>query len=178
VRLIGAELEAILHCLGNTTAVFRATSLPTTPSHARYHHNLPTQTTPFVGREAELTELARLLTDSAVPLVTILGSGGMGKTRLALEAAETQLSNFTDGVYFVPLAPLTSADSIVPAMAEALNFSFYGGSTPQQQLLDYLRQKTMLLILDSFEHLLDGVGLVTNILQIAPGVKVLTTSRE
>jgi predicted ATPase/predicted Ser/Thr protein kinase len=178
VRLVGAELETILHSLGDSAAVFRAASLPDTPVPAQ-RHNLPAQTTPFVGRETELAELARLLADPAVRLVTILGSGGMGKTRLALQTAEGQLSHFSHGVYFVSLAPLTSAENIVPTIAEALNFSFYEGDTsPQRQLLDYLRQKTMLLILDNFEHLLKGVGLVTDILQAAPSVKLIATSRE
>ncbi len=142
-------------------------------------HNLPAQTTPFVGRESELAELARLLADPAIRLLTVVGSGGMGKSRLTLEAASVQLANYADGVYFVALAPLATADAIVPTIAAALKFAFQSdGRTTQQQLFDYLRQKEMLLLLDNFEHLINAAGLVSELLQAAPQVKVLATSRE
>jgi serine/threonine protein kinase/tetratricopeptide (TPR) repeat protein len=201
VRLVGAELEAILKGREMPTPLRLAPgesrfaeegrfsgesrfSTPT-PDATRPRHNLPAQPTPFVGREAELTELARLLADPDVRLLTILGGGGMGKTRLALEAGAAQLNNFQHGVYFVSLAPLQSAEAIVPTVAGALGFSFYEGGKPRQQLLDYLREKNKLLIMDNFEHLLaspepgrgDGAGLVADVLQAAPAVKVLTTSR-
>jgi predicted ATPase/predicted Ser/Thr protein kinase len=189
VRLVGAELEAILKGREVPTPLRLAPgesrfSTPT-PDTTRPRHNLPAQPTPFVGREAELTELARLLADPDVRLLTILGAGGMGKTRLALEAGAAQLGNFQHGVYFVSLAPLDSVEAIVPTTAGALGFSFYEGGEPRQQLLDYLREKNKLLIMDNFEHLLagpepgpgDGVGLVTDILQTAPEVKILSTSR-
>ncbi|MBE9508877.1 MAG: protein kinase, partial [Chloroflexi bacterium] len=181
VRLVGAELEAILKGWEVVTPARLAPAesrfaTPTPPADVP-RHNLPAQPTPFVGREAELTELARLLTDPDVRLLTILGAGGMGKTRLALEAGEAQLDNFEHGVYFVSLAPLRSVDAIVPTVAEALGFSSYEGGEPRQQLLDYLRQKDMLILMDNFEHLLDGVDLVTDILKTAPGVEILPTSR-
>jgi predicted ATPase/DNA-binding SARP family transcriptional activator len=150
---------------------------PVSPPKAARKHNLPVQPTPFLGREMELAELARLLTDPDVRLVTLLGPGGMGKTRLALEAAAAQIDTFVHGVYFVSLASLQSVEAIVPTVAETIGFSFYKGGEAQQQLLDYLRQRTMLLIMDGFEHLLDGVGLVTDILRTAPDVKILTSSR-
>ena len=120
-------------------------------------HNLPAQLTPFVGREAELAEIAERLQDPACRLLTLVGPGGCGKTRLALEAAAGQLDNYFHGVFFVSLAPLQSVDGIVPTVAEAIGFQFYTAAEaaePQQQLLDYLRQKAMLLILDNCEHLL------------------------
>jgi predicted ATPase len=82
-----------------------------------------------------------------------------------------------DGVYFVSLAPLDAADLIVPAVAQALGFTFYGGIEPRQQLLDYLKQRHVLLILDNFEHLIEGVDLVTDALKTAPAIKILATSR-
>jgi predicted ATPase/DNA-binding SARP family transcriptional activator len=139
--------------------------------------NLPVQLTPFIGREEELAEIQERLQDPACRLLTLVGLGGSGKTRLALEAAATQIDHFSHGVYFISLAPLDSVDSIVPTVAEALGFRFYEEGEPRQQLLDYLRQKRMLLILDNFEHLVEGAGLVTDILQIAPDVKILVTSR-
>jgi predicted ATPase/DNA-binding SARP family transcriptional activator len=147
--------------------------------------NLPILLTPFVGREAVLAEIADRLQDPDCRLLTLVGPGGCGKTRLAMKAATAQLDSYPHGVYFVSLAPLQSVEAIVPTVAEALGFSFYEGGEPRQQLLDYLRQKTMLLIMDNFEHLLacpepsrrDGVGLVTDILKAASDVKVLATSR-
>ncbi len=161
------------------------------PSTAR-KHNLPIQLTPFVGREAELVNLGRLLADPHVRLVTIIGPGGMGKTRLALEAARAEVDRtdrrardssaaspvFANGVYFVSLAHLDSSGAIVPAVAEALDFTFYEDVDPQQQLLDYLRQKCVLLVMDNFEHMLGGVGWVIDMLENAPGVKILATSRS
>jgi predicted ATPase/tetratricopeptide (TPR) repeat protein len=139
--------------------------------------NLPVPLTPFVGREAELAEIQGRLGDTTCRLLTLVGPGGSGKTRLALEAAEAQIDSYAHGVFFVSLAPLDSIDSMVPTVAEALGFRFYEEGEPQQQLLDYLRQKRMLLILDNFEHLVEGAGLVTEILQTAPGVKILAASR-
>jgi predicted ATPase len=139
--------------------------------------NLPLQLTPFVGREEELAQIQERLQDPACRLLTLLGLGGSGKTRLALEAAAPQIDHYPHGVYFISLAPLDSVDSIVPTVAEALGFRFYEEGEPQQQLLDYLRQKRMLILLDNFEHLVEGAGLVTDILQTAPEVKVLVTSR-
>jgi predicted ATPase/DNA-binding SARP family transcriptional activator len=139
--------------------------------------NLPLQLTPFVGREEELAQIQERLGDPACRLLTLVGLGGSGKTRLALEAAAPQIEDYPHGVYFISLAPLDSVDSIVPTMAEALGFRFYEEGEPQQQLLDYLRQRRTLIILDNFEHLVEGAGLVTDILQTAPEVKILVTSR-
>src|SRR3954454_6576346 len=101
--------------------------------------HLPPQATPFVGRSEELAEIAALLADPNCRLLTLVGPGGIGKTRLALEAARPL--TFSNGIYFVALQPLSSPDLIVPAIADALQFQFYSGGEPQQQLLDYLREK-------------------------------------
>jgi predicted ATPase len=194
VRLVGAELEMLLATIGERPATVSAPQgqlstvagrrlpvearfvTPTLPADAP-KHNLPLQPTPFVGREAELAELNRLLNDPDVRLVTILGAGGMGKTRLALRAAEMQLGQFAHGVFLVSLAPLQSTEAILPTIAQAIGFSFYGGSTPRQQLLGYLREKQMLLLLDNVEHLLAGVDIVAEILGTAQDVRMLATSR-
>ena len=160
-------------------------SIPVGPKHS----NLPIQPTPFVGRGAVLAEIADRLQDPDCRLLTLVGPGGSGKTRLALETGAAQLDNYTHGVWFVSLAPLQSVEAIVPTVADALGFRFYadagggadvgGGAMvePQQQLLDYLLQKSLLLIMNNYEHLLGGAGLVTEILKTAPDVKVLATSR-
>jgi predicted ATPase len=140
--------------------------------------NLPVSLTPFVGREKERAAIQARLRDPDCRLLTLVGPGGIGKTRLAVEAASAQTDAFPYGVFFVPLAPLQSADAIVPTMAQALGFSFYEGTEPRQQLLDHLRQKRALLVMDNFEHLLSGVDLVTDILRTARDVKILATSRE
>ena len=158
--------------------------------------HLPPQPTPFIGREVELADMDKLIANPEVRLVTIVGPGGIGKTRLALAAAERQLTRravsasatsdsnpqFSHGVYFVSLGPLSSVDHIVPTMAAALGFQLAAEGqqprSPRQQILGYLRQKRLLLVMDNFEHLLDDVALLAEILQAAPEVKILATSRE
>jgi predicted ATPase/DNA-binding CsgD family transcriptional regulator/predicted Ser/Thr protein kinase len=185
VRLVGAELEAIMQDMdddqhhvpvGHEDLPRFAT--PTPHPSGIPQHNLPNQTTPFIGREVELADLAELIADPDIRLITLLGSGGSGKTRLALESARALLPSFKNGVTFVSLAPLGSAENIIPAIAEAVGFQFFEHMEPRGQLIDLFREKTSLLVLDNFEHVLDGADLVNEILRAAPGVKVLATSRE
>lgn len=153
----------------------------TLSAHPTPGRNLPTQSTPFVGRQAELNDLRSLLVDSMVRLLSLIGPGGSGKTRLALQIAAQEQDTFADGVYFVPLAALNSPDNLIPAIAKSLRLSFFKeGEPPQQQLFDYLRARHLLLILDNYEHLLvddSGAAQVNEILTAAPDVKVLVTSR-
>jgi predicted ATPase/DNA-binding SARP family transcriptional activator len=173
------------------------TGLPVRRSSAQ--HNLPAQTTLFVGRDEELAELGAQLRDPACRLLTLLGPGGIGKTRLAIQLAEDLLEEeptpFEHGVFFVPLASLQAAEAVVPAVAEALGYSFHASdegserTTPRRQLLDYLQRKRLLLVMDNYEHLLvdgapqsddgggDSTGFVTDLLSTAPGVNILVTSR-
>ena len=178
VRLVGAELDALLK--GRTPARVESRFAPPTPAAHVRRHNLPTQATTFIGRQAELAELGRLLAAPDVRLVTVVGLGGMGKTRLALEAGAAEIERYRDGVYFVSLAPLQSTGAIIPALSQALGFTFYEGSEPRRQLLDYLASRRVLLILDNCEHLLaDGEtgALVAEILSASRSTKVLATSR-
>ena len=140
--------------------------------------SLPIPPTPLVGRTAELTELSEMLENPACRLITIVGPGGIGKTRLALAAAAEGANTFTHGVAFVPLASLGSAEFLISAIAAALEFAFYGPEDPKAQLLNYLRHKEILLAMDNFEHILEGASLVAEILRVAPGVSVMVTSRE
>ena len=145
-----------------------------------------TPPTPLVGRAAELAELAALLADPSCRLVTLTGPGGIGKTRLSIETASRHAAAFSDGAAFVPLAAVATPDLVAPAIANALGFDFYGTSDPASQLRDYLRDKSLLLVLDNFEHLIagpaDGAGqsadLLVDIVQHSPGVKLIVTSRE
>ncbi len=140
--------------------------------------NLPRPQTPFIGREPELLALGHLLQDPHCSLLTIVGPGGIGKTRLAIEAGHQSTELFPDGTWFVPLASLNSPDMMVPAIADAIAFKFQDSTDPQAQLLRHLRAKRALLVLDNAEHLLDGVGVLTEILKECPQVKLLVTSRE
>jgi predicted ATPase/DNA-binding SARP family transcriptional activator len=145
---------------------------------AEPRHNLPSQPTPFVGRVPELSKIAGFLADPSCRLLTVVGHGGVGKSRLAIQAAEAQVGAFADGAWFVPLAPLSSVDLLASAIVDALPVSSFGSVDPRVQLLNTLREKRVLLLLDSFEHLLEGATLVTEMLDSAPGLKVLVTSRE
>lgn len=146
---------------------------PTTP-----RHNLPAQLTTFVGRKEEIAEISRRLLHPDYRLVTLVGTGGVGKTRLALQSARQQVAAFGNGVTFVPLAEVASPDLVATAIANALDLTFARGDDPDEQLYDFLRHREMLLILDGFEHLLAGAGLIMDILRNAPYVTVLVTSRE
>ena len=139
---------------------------------------LPAPLIPFIGREREIAELERLLRDPARRLITLLGPGGMGKTALAVEVARRQAGRFADGVYFVPLAPLTSPAELAPAIVKALGVQFHQQDQPEQQVLDYLREKAICLVLDNFEHIRAGVEFVTAMLHAAPRLRLLVTSRE
>jgi predicted ATPase/DNA-binding SARP family transcriptional activator len=156
------------------------TSIPSTPVN-----NLPIQLTPFFGRKLELAQLGQLFADPECRCITLVGPGGIGKTRLALQAAQNHLDEFAEGVAFVPLASIGSTKAIIPVMAKAINFDFFGTSNPKEQLLTYLREKQMLLILDNVEQLLvegslqeNFVELLIEILQGTLRVKLLITSRE
>lgn len=143
-----------------------------------FAYNLPPQITPFIGRSDELSRIAALLNDPACRLLTLTGPGGIGKTRLALEAAQLQQGRFPDGVFLAPLQEVSSSDLMAPAIAHAIHFQFHETSDPEGQLLDYLSHQAALLVLDNFEHLTDGGALVSDILASAPNTKILVTSRE
>lgn len=149
---------------------------PETPAARSY--GFPFQPTGFVGRGAELAEIARILRDTSCRLLTLIGPGGVGKTSLALEAARGFIDAYADGIAFVPLAPVSAPNQIVSAIGDTLEFSFGSESDPTAQLIAYLRERRLLLVLDNFEHLLEGAALVRGILERAPGVTILITSRE
>ncbi|RKY17629.1 MAG: hypothetical protein DRP90_06515, partial [Planctomycetota bacterium] len=141
---------------------------------------LPPQPTPFVGRKGELRGIIRRLANHDCRLLTLWGPGGVGKTRLALEVAARLRNAFLHGVYFIPLATVSPPASLrLPyAIAEALHIPLQGTGEPTARLFDFLREKESLLVLDNFEHLLDGVPLLAKLLETAPEVKLLVTSRE
>ncbi len=141
-------------------------------------NNLPPNLTSFVGRERDLAEINNLVEDPACRLLTLIGPGGVGKTRLAIAAARQQLEAFPHTVCFVPLTGITSIEGIIPSILQSLNLKQSEQGDLRQQLIDYLKDKELVLVLDNFEHLLEGVGAVTEILQGAPNVMILVTSRQ
>ena len=165
-------------------------------------HNLPIQLTPFVGREQELAKITDCLRKPDCRLLTRVGPGGIGKTRLALQAASARVGEFAHGVFYVPLSPISAPDLLVSAIANAIKLTFSSGQDSKAQLLDYLREKELLLLLDGFEHLLgtqvtspkshvtnhiqpatgdmrpDACDLLIEILKSAARVKAIVTSRE
>jgi DNA-binding SARP family transcriptional activator/predicted ATPase len=149
------------------------------PSETHAIHNLPESLTPFFGREEELTALSERLARPVYRLLTLIGPGGIGKTRLALEAARQNLHRFPGGVYFISLTAVEAVENMATAVAEALHLAPPGpDTTRQEQLIQYLAAKEMLLIIDNLEHLMDGVTLLLDIVRQCPDVVLLVTSRE
>ncbi|MFN8490128.1 MAG: tetratricopeptide repeat protein [Caldilineaceae bacterium] len=169
-------------------------------TNALVPHNLPAQSLSLIGRTLELAQIRERLLNPACRLLTLIGIGGVGKTRLAVEAAQTFVLDppaeqlFRDGIYLVRLERITTLERLPSALAEALHFTFQGKGEPGAQLLAYLRAKKLLLVMDNFEHLYaeptpnptnrpsaaatDTPDYVVEILEHAPGVKILATSRE
>ena len=122
--------------------------------------SLPTRGTAFVGRTLELTELNKLLANNKHRLITLLGQGGVGKSRLAIQVAYEQLhlKQFQGGIHFIDLAALLKANEIIPAIADALDYKLRDETEAFKQLSTFLKNKKVLLILDNFEHLPEGIG--------------------
>jgi predicted ATPase/transcriptional regulator with XRE-family HTH domain len=146
------------------------------PETARRASALPAAPTPLIGRAAERVEVLRRLGDPACRLLTLVGPGGIGKTRLALQVAAA--AHFADGVAWVELAVLGTAMHVAQAIAAAVGCAFAGPDAPEAQLLAWLRERRQLIVLDNLEHLLDATPLIAAILRHAPGITLLATSRE
>lgn len=191
-RRLGAELEAIQRIVSGaaapSTMIVDVERLPLTltpslgavltPTHRSQPlpvHNLPAQTTPLIGREEELAEVTQLLGDSACRLLTLIGPGGMGKTRLGLAVAEQQIGRW-EGVFFIALAPLSQSHLILTALNETLEVPVT--RNPRADLLRFIAGRRFLLVMDNFEHLLEGAELVAEMLTAAPNLKIIATSRE
>lgn len=138
-------------------------------------NNLPDQPTDFVGRDVELRRTKEILRETR--LLTILAPGGAGKTRLAIQAAADMSEQFPDGVYLIRLADIRSSDEIIQSTAEALGLGLSADVDVQVQLLNYLATKRQLLIFDNFEHVRDGAAILSSILDKAPDVTLVVTSR-
>jgi predicted ATPase/transcriptional regulator with XRE-family HTH domain len=169
--------------------VAAAALMASAPHHRRAY--LPTPPTPLLGRTNELVEIGRLLQATDCRMLTLVGPGGSGKTRTVIEAANQLQDAFADGVYFVALTSVSTPALIAPTIASAIALKLEGTTTPQQQVVEHLRDKQLLLVLDNLEHLLGGeetqqttgappvtIDWLADLLMLAPQVHLLTTSRE
>ncbi len=146
------------------------------------HAHLPDLDTSFVGRDAELHRIDDLLGTSECRLLTLVGPGGIGKTRLAIEAARRLANQHPHGAHFVPLASVTAPEAVVPAIGDSLGFSvdveISSVVDQRTQILDFVGHHAMLMVIDNYEHLLSGAEILGLLLQEAPEVQLLVTSRE
>ena len=137
-------------------------------------HNLPVQLTAFVGRETALADAASRLRDPGTRLLTLLGPGGTGKTRIALQLAADCLDDFRDGAFFVALAPVRDTEHVGLAIASALGLKETGAGA----VADYLASRNLLLVLDNFEQVVEAAPVVAELLRGARSIKIVVTSRE
>ena len=187
VKTLGSELG--VDPLESTTALFSALDAGhddgasvelgagTHLDPGAQRHNLPQQSTRFVGRQREFDAVVDLLARDGTRLVTITGLGGVGKSRLALEVAARRLADHEDGVWFVELAGTGTPELVPTAIATALRLDVKGGRGATAALTDHLRTKRVLLVLDNFEHLVEAAAGLHDLLEAAPGLALLVTSR-
>ena len=141
-------------------------------------HKLPITTGPFIGRDQELAELTDLLNKPDIRLLSVIAAGGMGKSRLSLELGHLIKDNYQHGVVFIDLTPIRNPDDIAKSAITSLGLNVTGDETPEETLFNYCREKELLLIFDNFEHVLSGASLLSDILEVAPNVTIIATSRE
>src|SRR5436853_325547 len=146
--------------------------MPDLPNH------LPIQPTPFIGREKEVAAVLHELLHEDMRLVTLTGLGGVGKTRMALHVAEQVRAHFTDGVWFISLAPISDPDLVIPTIAQTLGLWEAGEQSMLEQLQGFLGEKQVLLLLDNFEQVVGAATHIATLLTRCPHLKVLVTSRE
>ena len=172
------DLEVSIRVFGLTHPDLVLKEFPPLKTLSNRPNNLPPQITPFIGRKREILELTDILSSKDCRFVTITGIGGIGKTRLALQVASELLEEFRDGVFFVPLAGISDPDRVVPAIAGSLKLIFSGREDSSIELLNFLKGKTMLLVLDNFEHMQEASFIISDILRSTDTVNILVTSRS
>lgn len=143
----------------------------------RVRNNLPLQPTPFLGRESVLQRLVALLTQDDVRVLTLMGPGGIGKTRVALEVAAQVAESFPDGVYFVTLSPLTDPALVADTVARELGLRTNAGIPAEEQLRAALAHQRTLLVVDNFESVVSAAPVIARLVAACPGMKTLVTSR-
>ena len=140
--------------------------------------SIPSQLTPFIGRTEEIGALRNLLKNDEVRVVTLVGAGGAGKTRLAVQTAAEIVADFPDGSFFIDLTPIVNPQLIPTSIANVLGIRETVVQSIEENVTQYLRSRSILLILDNFEQILDGAALVSQIVEEAPGIKIIVTSRK
>ncbi len=177
---LGVEPDAETTTLFEQIKEGELTAVPPRSAQTELHH-FPTAHTPFIGRQQELDQIMTKLADPGCRVLSLLGPGGMGKTRLTLEIGQQLMdgpSIYRDGVYFISLVNVIDRDLLATTIAQRLDLRLEEQTTPRHQLLAYLRDKDMLLVFDNFEQIEDGASLVDEIVGKAPKVEILVTSRE
>ncbi len=174
VHRLADALALSLEERGSLVAVLRA---PTAVGDDGVGGGVPAPPSPLIGRERDIERLIGLLTEPDVRVVTLTGPGGVGKTRLALEVAARLQPGFAGGVFWVPLAALSSADFVGSAIARAVGLIHTGTLPPTQALTMSLRERAAMLVLDNFEHVAAAATVVSDLVATCPQVKVLVTSR-
>lgn len=154
------------------------TEFPPLRSLSSHPNNLPLQPTQFIGRKEEIEAISRILDKHTRKILTLTGPGGIGKTRLAIQVAAERANDYADGVCFVPLESLDSSEHVVQSIADSLRLNFHNKIDPKEQLVDFLRGKEILLVIDNFEHVIEASSLISEIFYAAPLVTMLLTSRE
>ena len=193
IRLVGAEIEAMIKNIDISSQPPKPKAIEQEdPTEFELHsvfsppqrttpgsrNNLLAQSTPFVGREEEMNELTRMISDPTIRLITLMAPGGMGKTRLAIETGFFQAKNFEDGVLFVGLDKYGDPEKIPEAIAEAATYKFHSDGDYRAQIVSYLTNKNLFLIMDNYEHIIAGANILAEIIHAAPQLTVLVTSRE
>lgn len=164
--------------IGNETGFARIEETLSTPDMVTTS-SMPIPSTPFVGRQQELAQIATLLADPGCWLLTLVGPGGIGKTRLAIETGLRQMKQNDQRVCFIPLGVVETESSLIPAIARATGLVLrQNGPNPAEQLMDFLREKRLLLILDAFEGLVQWASLLDQMHAHAAGIRMLVTSRQ
>jgi predicted ATPase/class 3 adenylate cyclase len=142
-----------------------------------YSNNLPLQATPLIGREREVEAVCERLRSPETRLLTLVGPGGTGKTRVGLQAVAELVEDFDDGVFFVPIATITDPELVAPTIARVLGLSEGGAQPPEELLQGYLRERQTLLLLDNLEQVIESAPVLDGLLSAAPKLKILATSR-
>jgi non-specific serine/threonine protein kinase len=169
IRLVGAALEAI--------SKGQPADLPSI-AEPSFQGNLPHRPTPFIGREKEMAEVIALIKQPEIRLLTLTGPGGVGKTRLALQAARALPGRYGNWIFFVDLAPVTSPDLVAGRIARALGLKEGPARSPVDSIKDHLRDRRCLLLLDNFEQILSAAPVVSELIGNIPGLDIMVTSRE